>query len=59
MILLAQKKNKSIAEYISQTKENEDNLYFSQVSKRMFYIFKTKQVINRDIDYRCENMIMK
>jgi tRNA A37 N6-isopentenylltransferase MiaA len=57
--LLAEKKNQSIAEHIFEAENNQDNQFFSNIQKRLFYIYANKQDINEIIDMRWEQMVTK
>ena len=60
MGLMAKSENKTIAEHISEAENTPDNIFFSEIPKRCFYLYNPeKEEINKRIDFRCENMIMK
>ncbi|CAI2362299.1 unnamed protein product [Moneuplotes crassus] len=49
-----------LSELIKEAEDDPDNIYFSQIPKRCFYLYNTdKFLVNEALDYRCENMILK
>jgi hypothetical protein len=50
---MANAQNKSLKEHIQEAENNEENIYFDQISKRCFYLFNDDRwEVNKIIDKR-------